>query len=143
MFELEAFLAACYAALQERSPQAAVKEVVERSMARPGEVEAALGTPAAAQLGTLHRSAELTVLNVIWAPGMAIYPHDHRMWAVIGIYGGQEDNTFYRRGEGGLRGPRFWVSPSGWAVKRHSFRGTSPWPISIEIRALSRALTIT
>ena len=28
---------------------------------------------------------------------MAIYPHDHRTWAVIGIYGGQEDNTFYRR----------------------------------------------
>jgi predicted metal-dependent enzyme (double-stranded beta helix superfamily) len=28
---------------------------------------------------------------------MRIYPHDHRMWAVIGIYAGQEDNAFYRR----------------------------------------------
>ena len=28
-------------------------------------------------------------------------PHDHRMWAVIGIYGGAEDNTLYRRGPGG------------------------------------------
>jgi predicted metal-dependent enzyme (double-stranded beta helix superfamily) len=28
---------------------------------------------------------------------MRLYPHDHRMWAVIGIYTGQEDNTFYRR----------------------------------------------
>jgi predicted metal-dependent enzyme (double-stranded beta helix superfamily) len=28
---------------------------------------------------------------------MAIYPHDHRTWAVIGIYGGREDNAFYRR----------------------------------------------
>jgi predicted metal-dependent enzyme (double-stranded beta helix superfamily) len=24
------------------------------------------------------------------------------MWTVIGLYGGQEDNTFYRRGPGGL-----------------------------------------
>lgn len=42
------------------------------------------------------------MLNVIWAPGMSIYPHDHRMWAVIGIYGGREDNTFYRRSAQGL-----------------------------------------
>lgn len=28
---------------------------------------------------------------------MRLYPHDHRMWAVIGIYAGQEDNRFYRR----------------------------------------------
>ena len=24
-------------------------------------------------------------------------PHDHRMWAVIGIYTGREDNIFWRR----------------------------------------------
>jgi len=28
---------------------------------------------------------------------MTIYPHDHRMWAVIGIYAGQEDNALFRR----------------------------------------------
>ena len=28
---------------------------------------------------------------------MALYPHEHRMWAVIGMYGGQEDNAFFRR----------------------------------------------
>jgi predicted metal-dependent enzyme (double-stranded beta helix superfamily) len=33
---------------------------------------------------------------------MSIYPHDHRMWAVIGIYGGAEDNTLYRRGPDGI-----------------------------------------
>jgi predicted metal-dependent enzyme (double-stranded beta helix superfamily) len=46
---------------------------------------------------TLHRSPELTVLNVVWAPRMTIMPHDHRMWAVIGIYTGREDNIFWRR----------------------------------------------
>ncbi len=33
---------------------------------------------------------------------MDLYPHDHRMWAVIGIYTGTEDNTFYQRAENGL-----------------------------------------
>ena len=28
---------------------------------------------------------------------MTVIPHDHRMWAVIGIYGGREDNIFWRR----------------------------------------------
>jgi predicted metal-dependent enzyme (double-stranded beta helix superfamily) len=34
---------------------------------------------------------------------MTIMPHDHRMWAVIGVYTGREDNIFWRRvpGSGG------------------------------------------
>jgi predicted metal-dependent enzyme (double-stranded beta helix superfamily) len=50
-----------------------------------------------AELTALHHSPELTILRVVWAPGMSIQPHDHRMWAAIAIYGGQEDNAFYRR----------------------------------------------
>jgi predicted metal-dependent enzyme (double-stranded beta helix superfamily) len=34
---------------------------------------------------------------------MAVNPHDHRMWSVIGIYGGREQNIFYRRNEQGLK----------------------------------------
>ena len=102
MFDIERFIADCRAALQDSSPQSAVKEVVERAMLQPREVEQALGTPQWAEIGTLHRSPELTILKVIWAPGMSIYPHDHRMWAVIGLYGGREDNVFYRRSAHGL-----------------------------------------
>lgn len=39
---------------------------------------------------------------VVWAPEMSFPPHDHRMWALIGVYSGQEDNGFYRRASGGL-----------------------------------------
>jgi predicted metal-dependent enzyme (double-stranded beta helix superfamily) len=102
MFDVDQFVADCYVALKEHSPQAAVKELMERTMSRPDEVEAALGTPTIGELATLHRSPELTVLKVIWTPGMSFPPHNHRMWAVIGIYGGQEDNTFYRRSSQGL-----------------------------------------
>jgi predicted metal-dependent enzyme (double-stranded beta helix superfamily) len=37
------------------------------------------------------------VLNVVWAPNQMTLPHDHRMTAVIGMYGGREDNMFWRR----------------------------------------------
>jgi predicted metal-dependent enzyme (double-stranded beta helix superfamily) len=39
----------------------------------------------------------LTIVNVIWKPHMTVMPHNHEMWAVIGIYGGREDNIFWRR----------------------------------------------
>jgi predicted metal-dependent enzyme (double-stranded beta helix superfamily) len=35
---------------------------------------------------------------------MTIYPHNHRMWAVIGVYTGREDNIFWRRMPGAPRG---------------------------------------
>ena len=41
------------------------------------------------------------MLDAVWAPGMRLFPHDHLMWAVIGIYAGQEDNAFYRRRKDG------------------------------------------
>jgi len=102
MFDLDTFVADCRTALGESTPETAVRELVERTVAQPGDVERALGTPTWGSVTTLHRSPELTILNVIWAPGMAIYPHDHRMWAVIGLYGGRENNTFYRRSPEGL-----------------------------------------
>jgi len=35
------------------------------------------------------------------SPGMRmVMPHNHRMWAVIGIYTGREDNVFWRRLKG-------------------------------------------
>ena len=102
MFDLERFIADCRAALKEHSPQSATKEIVARAVAHPGNVERALGTPQEGKFVTLYHAPDLTTLNLIWAPGMSIYPHDHRMWAVIGLYGGREDNIFYRRTAKGL-----------------------------------------
>ena len=45
----------------------------------------------------LRNDETLTVLNVIWAPLMVVLPHDHIMWATIGIYGGREDNIIWQR----------------------------------------------
>lgn len=102
MFDLETFIADCRPAASGSTPEVAIKELVERAVAHPTDVERALGTPSWGGITTLHRSPDLTILNVVWAPGMAVFPHDHRMWAVIGIYGGREDNTFFRRSPAGL-----------------------------------------
>jgi predicted metal-dependent enzyme (double-stranded beta helix superfamily) len=32
---------------------------------------------------------------------MRLMPHDHHMWALIGIYAGVEDNQFFRRSSSG------------------------------------------
>jgi predicted metal-dependent enzyme (double-stranded beta helix superfamily) len=102
MFEIDAFVADCRTSLQESAPQLAIRQLVERAVSEPRDVERALGTPKRAQMQILYRSPDLTVLNLIWGPRMSLYPHDHRMWAVIGLYGGQEDNGFYRRTASGL-----------------------------------------
>ena len=103
MLNVDQFVADCRAALTQSTPEPAVKEILERTVASSSEVEAALGTPREGKIGILHHDRDLTILNVVWTPGMAVYPHDHRMWAVIGLYGGREDNTFYRRSPEGLQ----------------------------------------
>jgi predicted metal-dependent enzyme (double-stranded beta helix superfamily) len=96
MFDLDDFIVRCQEARAETEPRRAIREVLDRVLAAPGEVAEALA-PTEGGLSLLHHGDDLTVLHVVWAPKMAIYPHDHRMWAAIGIYSGQEDNAFYRR----------------------------------------------
>ena len=97
MFDLEQFAADCRAALRDPAPHAAVREVVARAVSDPSAVLKTLGGPKQGELIKLHHSPELTILNVIWAPYMTLLPHNHQMWAVIGIYTGREDNIFWRR----------------------------------------------
>ncbi len=96
MFDVDEFVEECKGALAESEPRLAIRDLLERTVTRGDEVERAL--PARrGELTPLYQGPEITVLKVIWAPGMSIYPHDHRMWAAIGIYTGREDNTLFRR----------------------------------------------
>ena len=60
-------------------------------------VIAGLGEPQRGEVQKLYHTDDLTILNVLWAPKMTLMPHNHRMWAVIGVYTGREDNIFWRR----------------------------------------------
>jgi predicted metal-dependent enzyme (double-stranded beta helix superfamily) len=99
MFEVDELVAACQDAVRETQGQLAVRDVLERVVADPAGVLEALPAERAGVVA-LHAADDLTVLHVVWAPGMRIRPHDHLMWAAIGLYAGQEDNAFYRRADG-------------------------------------------
>jgi predicted metal-dependent enzyme (double-stranded beta helix superfamily) len=96
-FDLDQFVADCKAARDTDLSQKVVLEVVTRAVSDPAAVLKVLGEPKRAEVQKLYHSDTLTILNVIWAPKMIIMPHDHRMWAVIGVYSGREDNIFWRR----------------------------------------------
>jgi predicted metal-dependent enzyme (double-stranded beta helix superfamily) len=96
VFDVDGLVADCVTAARDSQPLLAVRDVLRRALADPSAAQETL--PATrAELTPLYQSDELTVLKVVWAPGMWIQPHDHRMWAAIGIYGGREDNSFFRR----------------------------------------------
>jgi predicted metal-dependent enzyme (double-stranded beta helix superfamily) len=97
MFDLDRFFADCQDAVSADPCHRLVREVVARAVSEPDAVLAALGEPERAGINVVYRAPNLTVLNLIWGPGMTIMPHDHRMWAVIGIYTGREDNIYWRR----------------------------------------------
>jgi len=104
MFDRDQFIADCQRARRESTPERAMREVVERAVSDAASVLRGLGAPSRSGIITLHRSPELTVLNVVWGARMTLRPHDHQMWAVIGIYTGREDNIFWRRVPGDPRG---------------------------------------
>jgi predicted metal-dependent enzyme (double-stranded beta helix superfamily) len=88
-------VAGCVQAVAEADPRGAVREVLERTVAT-AKLADELGSSCGG-LTVLYNAPNLTVLNVVWPPLFSIFPHDHRMWAGICIYGGREDNEFYRR----------------------------------------------
>jgi len=97
MFDIQRFIDDCKAAVAADDSHKAVREVVARAVSNPGELVRALGEPKGAGLETLYHSDSLTILNFAWAPLMTLMPHNHNMWALIGIYAGREDNIFWRR----------------------------------------------
>ena len=100
MFNLDQFIEAC-----KGKPASVVKELLAEALREPASVKQALGAVAAgkelgqASVGDMvyFRSPTLTVLKAAVPPKFKTPPHNHNMWAVIGVYDGQENNIFYRR----------------------------------------------
>jgi len=99
MFDFEGFVEDCKRAVGGPDARDEIQELVERAVSSPKDLLAAIGEPTQAGVNRIHVSDELTILNLVWGPEMELYPHNHEMWAVIGLYGGQEDNTFWRRND--------------------------------------------
>ncbi len=123
-FDLDAFVADCRRLAAGPHGAARVLERMREAIADPAGIAAAVA-PLAAGVGALDaplfRSDDLTVLNVTLAPGLMTIPHDHAMWAVVGIYQGEEVNTFYRpaadgEGAGALAPSNHRSVPAGEAI---------------------------
>lgn len=97
MFDKEQFISDCRGALNGDRASRNVREVVARAISDQTSVVRGLGEPKKGGLDVLHRSKELTVLNVLWPAGMIVMPHNHALWAVIGVYDGREDNILWRQ----------------------------------------------
>ncbi|HEY8153417.1 MAG TPA: hypothetical protein VII72_04745 [Myxococcota bacterium] len=105
MFDLQDFIASCrrFAGAPDGAKQVLAlmrsllgdAEGIKQAVTPSESGQAILDAP-------LYRSAEVMILNATLHPHFASPPHEHGMWAVIGIYEGQENNTFYRRSGEGL-----------------------------------------
>lgn len=97
MLDLDHFVEDCRAAVTADPTHHTACEIIKRAFDDPAAVMAAVGEPKASGIVPIYRSKDLTIINVIWKPHMTVMPHNHEMWAVIGIYTGREDNIFWRR----------------------------------------------
>ncbi len=95
MFQKDRFIEDCKLAVREG--QKAVRELVLEAVADPSGIVSELGEPTKAGVYSLYNGDDLTVINFVWAPCMTLMPHNHNMFAIIGIYSGREDNMFWRR----------------------------------------------
>jgi predicted metal-dependent enzyme (double-stranded beta helix superfamily) len=102
VFDKTQFVEEIRTAMAESDAQGAVSEVIERVVTDPAAIIKELGAPGRGRSEQLFIDESLTITNVIWGSDMWVPPHDHTMWAVIGVYQGQENNTFWREDESGL-----------------------------------------
>ena len=102
LIEMQKFIEDCIAANKDSNPQEAVKEVLARGVSNPQAMLKAIGEPKEAGLKVFLRSKDLTIFAAAWTPQMNLMPHNHHMWANIGIYTGREDNIIWERNNNSL-----------------------------------------
>ncbi|MBL4866094.1 MAG: hypothetical protein JKY67_06940 [Pseudomonadales bacterium] len=106
MFNLKQFISDCQDAVQQPEPQLLIKELVQEAISDPAALREAFSpTDKAKSLrdAVAFKSEFLTILDVVTPPGMRTPAHDHQMWAVIGVYEGEEPNEFFVVDENGLK----------------------------------------
>lgn len=106
-FDRDSFVDGCVDALTEGDgAHRAVHELVQQAVSDPPGVSNAVGDHTLSpMMRTWFCSDDLTVLHIVWPPGVDLFAHDHNMWASIGIYGGTEANQFFRRRPDGSVAP--------------------------------------
>ena len=106
MFDLEKFVRECQSALDDPKPSQRVEALVKKAISDPNAVKEAFAEAKSVErhgpITFAWRDASLSVADVTTPPGLKSPAHNHKMWAVIGVYDGQEHNRFYRYENGAL-----------------------------------------
>lgn len=97
MFDVPRFISQCEAAVAASDGREIVRQFLAAAMAKPSDLLAAFGDPKLAGVEVLHRSPKLTILHVAWPPSFTQTPHNHLVWAEVGVYSGREDHIFWQR----------------------------------------------
>ena len=107
MFDMSTFVEKCRAALSDAKPAQVIEGLIGEAIRDPEALRKAFqdaaGTDATGPITFAFRDETLTVADVTAAPGLRSPVHNHNMWAVIGVYEGEEQNTFFRHQEGELK----------------------------------------
>ena len=69
-------ITACKAALKEDLPTKSVREAVTRAVSNEKAAIKALGKLNRGGVNKIFVSDELTILNIVWSPGLKIMPHN-------------------------------------------------------------------
>lgn len=106
MFDLERFIEECQSALDEPKPAQRIEALVRDAISDPNAVREAFAKAERVErqgpITFAWRDETLSVADVTTTPGLRSPAHNHNMWAVIGVYDGQEHNKFYRYENGEL-----------------------------------------
>lgn len=105
-FDLDNFVVDCIRANQGADAQLSVLEVLQKAVKDHRHVLSAFEPLRRAGITPIHRSDTLTIFSAVWTPQMNLMPHNHLMWANIGIYSGREDNIFWERGDQSISATR-------------------------------------
>lgn len=112
MADIEGFVEECRKAADEPQTVLAVKEVVERAI-----LDGVEGLSDKTGIRVLFVDDCLTILHVVIPGGLPkSLPHNHTMWAVIGMAEGQESNEFFRRSASSLEASGGHLVETGQAV---------------------------
>jgi len=141
-FDLDRFIHECRLALDQPDPAGAVSRMLSEALRDPQAMAAALPAATldgsgAARYDFLHQDSRLSVLHVVMPAGLVSPPHNHLVWAVIGMYRGGEDSEFFVRDGTRLRpaGHRALRAPEVMRLEAEVIHGISN-PLAEPSRAL-------
>jgi predicted metal-dependent enzyme (double-stranded beta helix superfamily) len=99
--DISELIEACREVAGVAAPAQDVSELVAAFLHQPN-LPSVLGDGDRSTYEALYRGEDILVLHGVVPPTPApVAPHDHRMWAVIGVYQGLEHNELYVRAAGG------------------------------------------